>query len=433
MRIIKTNSQDFESDIEGQNFFRRQGIKIPDVEKAVNKIIVDVLSEGDQALIELTKEYDDALLTTGTIRVEEREFQQAKDNMDPDVMGLIVRTEERIRAFHEKQKLSSWSYTEENGTELGQRIRPIKRVGVYVPGGKAFYPSTALMNVIPALVAGVKEIAICSPPDESGKLRPCLLAVAAHLGVREVYRVGGAQAIAAMAYGTDTITKVDKIVGPGNAYVAKAKQLVFGDVGIDMIAGPSEIVIVADESANAEYVAADLLSQAEHDEDASAILITHCEDMAEAVNKAVEEQIKSLSRTEIIRESWGVFGRIYITNDLDESLDIVNNKLAPEHLELIVKNPKEALERVENAGAIFLGPYTPEVLGDYGAGPNHVLPTGGTSRFSSPLGVYDFYKRSSVLSFTEGGLKSLGPDVVTFSTMEGLDAHAESVQKRLKD
>jgi histidinol dehydrogenase len=288
------------------------------------------------------------------------------------------------------------------------------------------------MNVIPALVAGVKEIAICSPPDKSGKLHPCLLATASHLGVKEIYRVGGAQAIAAMACGTETLPQVDKIVGPGNTYVATAKKLVFGEVGIDMIAGPSEIVVVADETANAEYVAADLLSQAEHDEQASAILITSCMELAKAVDKAIEEQMASLSRSEIVRESLKNYGRIYITDNLEESL-VIANKIAPEHLELIVKNPREVLERIDNAGAIFLGPLTPEALGDYGAGPNHVLPTGGTARFSSPLGVYDFYKRSSVLSFTEEGIKTLGPDVATFSTMEGLDAHAESVRMRLKN
>ncbi len=434
MKIINTSSQDFKFDLERQNIIRPEGLEYgsPDVEETVEKIIGDVCFQGDQALIELTKELDGALLTTDSIRVRERNFQEAIDGMDPDVMDLIIRTGDRIRAFHEKQKLSSWSFKESDGTELGQIIRPIKRVGVYVPGGKAFYPSTVLMNVIPAQVAGVKEIAICSPPDESGTLHPCLLAAADHLGVKEVYRVGGAQAIAAMAYGTETIPKVDKIVGPGNIYVTKAKKQVFGAVGIDMIAGPSEIVVVADESADAEHIAADLLSQAEHDEDASSILITHSQKLAEAVDKEIEKQTALLSRPDIIRKSLENYGRIYITQNIEESLDLTN-KIAPEHLELIVENPKEALEKVENAGSIFLGPYTPEALGDYGAGPNHVLPTGGTSRFSSPLGVYDFYKRSSVLSFTEEGLKSLGPDVVTFSTMEGLDAHAESVQKRLDD
>lgn len=448
MKIIKTNSQDFECELEAQNLhmIRPVGIKnlqitcpvrikygssdVENVEETVKKIIGYVLFKDDQALIELTKKYDGALLTTDSIRVGERKLQEATDGMDPDVMNLIVRTGDRIRAFHENQRLSSWSFTEEDGTELGQIIRPIERVGVYVPGGKAFYPSTVLMNVIPAQVAGVKEIAICSPPDKSGNLHPGLLAAAAHLGIKEIYRVGGAQAIAAMAYGTETIPKVDKIVGPGNIYVATAKKLVFGKVGIDMIAGPSEIIVVADETANAEHVAADLLSQAEHDENASTALLTHCKELAEAVDKEIEKQTAQLSRPDIIKASLKYYGRIYITKDIEESLELAN-KIAPEHLELIVKNPKEALEKIENAGSIFLGPNTPEALGDYGAGPNHVLPTGGTARFSSPLGVYDFYKRSSVLSFSQEGLSALGPDVVRFSRLEGFDAHAESVQKRL--
>jgi histidinol dehydrogenase len=347
-------------------------------------------------------------------------------------MDLIIRTGQRIREFHEKQKESSWFTTEKDGTVLGQKVSPLERVGVYVPGGKAFYPSTVLMNVIPALVAGVKEIVVCSPPDTSGKLHPCLLAGAAHLEVRDVFRVGGAQAIAAMAFGTETIPAVDKIVGPGNIYVATAKKLVFGTVGIDMIAGPSEIVVVADETARAECIAADLLSQAEHDEQASAILVTFSQEVAEQVEQEIQKQTASLERSDIIKKSLENYGRIYLTRNLAESLDLVN-RIAPEHLELILENPWEALGGIVNAGAIFLGPLTPEALGDYGAGPNHVLPTGGTARFSSPLGVYDFYKRSSILSFSHQGISALGPDVTTFSRLEGFDGHAESVQIRLND
>ena len=432
MKIIKTNSRDFDPYINLINIVRKRTFGISDITEVVKKIMEEVMFHGDQALLDFTKEFDGVSLSVDRLRVDKRDFEKVIANMDPDVMNLIKRTGKRIRDFHEKQKQSSWSFTEKNGTELGQIIRPLKRVGVYVPGGKAFYPSTVLMNVIPAQIAGVKEIAICSPPDKSGNLHPCLLAAAAHLGVKEVYRVGGAQAIAAMAYGaeTHTIHKVDKIVGPGNKYVAVAKKFVFGDVGIDMIAGPSEIVVVADETANAEHVAVDLLSQAEHDEDASAILLTHCKELAEAVDKEIEKQTAQLSRPDIMKASLENYGRICITKDIEESLELAN-KIAPEHLELIVKEPKKALEKIENAGSIFLGPNTPEALGDYGAGPNHVLPTGGTARFSSPLGVYDFYKRSSVLSFSQEGLSTLGPDVVRFSRLEGLDAHAESVQKRL--
>jgi histidinol dehydrogenase len=430
MQVLRTCDSAFQEDL--LNILCRGETESSEVEGVVREIIKDVRRRGDQALIDQTEKFDGIQLLRDQLLVNESEFLQAQDSMDSDVMDLVMRTGQRIRDFHEEQKESSWFKTETNGTVLGQKISPLERIGVYVPGGKAFYPSTVLMNVIPALVAGVKEIVICSPPDISGKLHPCLLAGAAYLEVREIYRVGGAQAIAAMAFGTETIPAVDKIVGPGNIYVATAKKLLFGTVGIDMIAGPSEIVVLADKTAQAAHVAADLLSQAEHDEQASAILVTCSQELAEKVEQEIQKQSASLARSDIIKHSLEKYGRIYLTRNLAESLDLVN-RIAPEHLELMLENPWEVLGGIINAGAIFLGPLTPEALGDYGAGPNHVLPTGGTARFSSPLGVYDFYKRSSILSFSQQGISDLGPDVATFSRLEGFDGHAESVQIRLDD
>ncbi|MDW7973079.1 MAG: histidinol dehydrogenase, partial [Thermodesulfovibrio sp.] len=344
-----------------------------------------------------------------------------------DVIDALSFAAERIRKFHEKQLEKSWQYKEGDIT-LGQIIRPLERVGAYVPGGKASYPSTVLMNIIPAQVAGVNEIAVCVPTP-NGEINPVLCAALNILGIQEVYRVGGAQAIGAMAYGTETIRKVDKIVGPGNIYVAMAKKLVFGEVDIDMIAGPSEILIIADSSANPAFVAADMLSQAEHDEMACSILVTTSQDLAQAVKKEITKQLKRLPKASIAKESLKNFGAIIMVNSLEEACNIANT-IAPEHLEVITKNPEELLPLLKNAGAIFLGQWTPEPIGDYVAGPNHTLPTSGTARFFSPLGVYDFIKRSSLIKVGQRGFKKLASYVDVLATVEGLQAHANTIRIR---
>ena len=342
-------------------------------------------------------------------------------------MKALKVSAKRIRAFHEKQKDESWFYSEE-GSVVGQIIRPLERVGIYIPGGRASYPSTVLMNVIPAQVAGVKEIAICVPCP-GGEVNPHVMAAIELLNVREVYSIGGAQAIGAMAYGTRTIRKVDKIAGPGNIYVATAKKMVFGIVDIDMIAGPSEILIIADSSANAGFVAADLLSQAEHDEFASSVLITNSVRLADAVRKELLLRLVAMKRREIARKSVKEYGSIIVTKSLKEAA-VVSNRIAPEHLEIMTRHPEKILPMIRNAGAIFLGEWTPEALGDYAAGPNHTLPTGGTARFSSPLGVYDFVKRSSLLSFSREGFRKLAKTVETIADAEGLEAHGNTIRVR---
>ncbi len=334
----------------------------------------------------------------------------------------------RIKKFHERQKEKSWHFSDK-GMKLGQIIRPLERVGVYVPGGKAAYPSTALMNVIPAQVAGVKEITLCVPTPE-GKINPYVAAAVKLLGLKEVYRIGGAQAVAALAYGTESIKKVDKIVGPGNIYVAIAKRMVFGDVGVDMIAGPSEILIIADKAAHPSFVASDLLSQAEHDEMASSMLITDSEALAEKVKIEITKQIKDLKRKDIIKKSLKKYGAIIIVKNLNNAVNIAN-RIAPEHLEIMIKKPKDFLPKIKNAGAIFLGEWTPEPLGDYAAGPNHTLPTGGTARFSSPLGVYDFIKRSNLLHSAQSGFARLAQTVETLADIEGLEAHGNTIRTRM--
>jgi histidinol dehydrogenase len=337
-----------------------------------------------------------------------------------------------IREYHQLQKEKTWLQTKSNGVILGQLITPVQRVGVYVPGGKAIYPSTLLMNVIPAQVAGVKSIAIVTPPDSEGKINPKILAAANILGITEIYKVGGAQAIAALAYGTQTIRPVHKIVGPGNIYVARAKRAVFGRVDIDMIAGPSEICVVADEFANPTFVAADLLSQAEHDEMASAILVTHSKKLAFDVIRELESQTEKSVRRDIIEESLANFGYIFLTKDIESSIELAN-ELAPEHLELMLKDPFSYLSKIENAGAIFLGEYTPEPIGDYFAGPNHTLPTASTAKFSSPLGVYDFMKKSSIIYYPKSALDEVSDKVIKFAVSEGLDAHANALRVRKQD
>jgi len=396
-----------------------------ETEQKVKTILDDVMANGDRALFKYTKVFDS--LTPKRLNITSGEITRHAKKAKKDVVEAIKISAKRIRSFHEKQKEKSWSFAE-RGNLLGQLIRPLERVGVYVPGGKASYPSTVLMNVIPAQVAGVKEIALCVPTPK-GEINPYVMAAIDLLGIKEVYRIGGAQAIGAMAHGTGTIKKVDKIVGPGNIYVATAKKMVFGEVDIDMIAGPSEILIIADDSANPTFVAADLLGQAEHDELASSILITTSRRLADKVSKEIERQLSDLRRKEIARKSLDTYGALIITRDINDAVAL-SNSIAPEHLEIMTEKPMDLLPMIKNAGAIFLGEWTPETLGDYAAGPNHTLPTGGTARFSSPLGVYDFVKRSSLLSFTKEGFLKLAKTVKTIAMAEGLEAHGNSVTVR---
>ena len=402
-------------------------IKEDDTQKLVKKIIADVQKNGDKAVIKYTRKFDSVELKK--IRATKKEIESAAKKVDADFMKVLMTSAKRIRAFHEKQKEKSWQFTED-GITLGQIIRPLERVGVYVPGGKAAYPSTVLMNVIPAQVAGVSEIALCVPNPE-GRINPYVAAAIKLLGVTEVYKIGGAQAVAAMAYGSESIRGVDKIVGPGNIYVAIAKRMVFGQVGIDMVAGPSEILIIADKTANPAFIAADMLSQAEHDEMASSVLVTDSKELADKVKTELAKQTKKLIRKEIARKSLRNYGAIIITKNMDNAAELAN-RIAPEHLEIMTKSPAGLVPKIKNAGAIFLGQWTPEPLGDYAAGPNHTLPTGGTARFSSPLGVYDFIKRTSLLNFSKSGFMGLAKTVETFADLEGLEAHANTIRERLK-
>lgn len=400
-----------------------------EVERATADIIRNVKERKDEALIEYSKKFDRVELTLDTIEVPQNELVSALNLIDRDLLRVIQKAAENIRTFHEKQKENSWFTTNENGILLGQKITPLSRVGVYAPAGSAPLPSTVLMDVIPAKVAGVEEIILCSPPSKGGKVDPVILACAELAEVDRVFMVGGAQAIAAMAYGTQTIPKVDKIVGPGNIYVATAKKMVFGTCGIDMIAGPSEILIIADETANPAYVAADLLSQAEHDKLASSILITTSKELAQNVSQELEKQLLKLTRAEIASESVEKYGAIIVTDTIYEAVEI-SNLIAPEHLEVCTLNPFDLLPSIKNAGAIFLGNYSPEPLGDYFAGPNHTLPTSGTARFFSPLGVYDFIKRQSVISYSRDAFNAVALDVAAFAQAEGLTAHAEAIRIR---
>jgi histidinol dehydrogenase len=395
----------------------------------VKSIIADIRSRGDKALSEYTEKFDRVPLSS--FQVTEKEVEEAYSQVDQPFIALVREAAENIRSFHEKQLRPSWMTTEENGTILGQKITPLDSVGVYVPGGTAAYPSSVLMNVIPAMVAGVKRIVMVSPPNREGKLPAAVLVAAKVAGVEEIYKVGGAQAIAALAYGTETIPPVDKITGPGNIYVALAKREVYGDVAIDMIAGPSEIAILADETARAAEVAADLLSQAEHDPRACSVLVTPSQRLAEEVAQEVEKQLATLPRKEIAARSIADYGAIYVTDSIDEAVQTVN-QLAPEHLEIITENALELLGKIRHAGAIFIGRFSSEPVGDYFAGPNHVLPTNGTARFSSPLNVDDFQKKSSVIIYSEKALKENGAKIAEFARMEGLEAHARAVEIRLK-
>jgi histidinol dehydrogenase len=401
-----------------------------ELDQAVLTIIEQVRANGDSALIDFTAQFDQVELDN--LLVTDEEMIEARTLVSEDFIGAIKKAHENIKAFHEEQTEKSWFTTRESGIFLGQKITPLASVGVYVPGGKATYPSTVLMNAIPAKIAGVKNIAITTPAGKDGKINPHVLVAAAEVGIETIYKVGGAQAIAALAYGTETVQKVAKIVGPGNAYVARAKKWVFGDVAIDMIAGPSEICVVADETAVPRYVSADLLSQAEHDEQATAVCITTSQSFAEELREEVEKQTALLERKPIIEKSIADNGRIVLVDTLKEAFELVN-KLAPEHLQLMVTNPMEQMQFIDNAGAIFLGNHSPEALGDYIAGPNHTLPTSGTSTFSSPLGVYDFIKRSSIIHYSEEALQDVADDIITLANAEGLSAHANSIAIRKAD
>jgi histidinol dehydrogenase len=428
MKIIKADAAEF------KDFFRelrqRGGAHSPNLLSDVTEIVRDVAARGDEALFQYTAKFDRYELTAATVEVTPAEEKDALSLVRLEDLEVIKSAARRIEKYHLNQIVEGWSAKSEEGIELGQRILPLRRVGVYAPGGKAFYPSTLLMAAIPARIAGVEEIVLVSPARD-GKLNPLIAAAAEVSGVKRIFKVGGAQAIAALAYGTETIPQVDKIVGPGNAYVAAAKKLVFGQVDIDMIAGPSEIVVIADNTANVSFVAADMLAQAEHDEMAASVLLTPSESIARQVSQEIDQQLRTLSRKTIMEQSLAKYGAIIITASVDEALDLAN-LFAPEHLELMVENPAGILEKVRNAGSVFLGSFTPEALGDYLAGSNHILPTEGTARFSSPLGVYDFYKRMNVISFSREALKKLGGQTAHFAQMEGLDAHANSVLIRSK-
>jgi histidinol dehydrogenase len=428
MRIIDADADEF------GEFFRklrqRGSSYTPELLTSVVDIVREVALRGDEALLDYTIKFDGYELNSATIEVSAAERKAALLRVPAEDMDVIKLAAARIEKYHKNQIIKSWLVDDEEGVELGQRILPLARIGIYAPGGKAFYPSTLLMAAIPARIAGVGEIILVSP-SRDGKLSPLIAAAAEVSGVHRIFKVGGAQAIAALAYGTATIPRVDKIVGPGNAYVAAAKKLVFGQVDIDMIAGPSEIVVIADKTAIPAFAAADLLAQAEHDEMAAAVLFTPDRNLAREVSLEVDRQLKSLSRTAIMESSLAKYGAIIITADIDEAVKLAN-LFAPEHLELMVENPAAVLTKVRNAGSVFLGSYTPEALGDYLAGTNHILPTEGTARFSSPLGVYDFVKRMSVLSFSQKALGKLSKDTAHFAQMEGLDAHASSVLVRGK-
>ena len=399
-------------------------------DRTVLGIIETVREDGDQALRSFTEQFDGVWLDNLIVTPEE--FAEARTLITGQFLSALRKAKQNITTFHEVQKEQSWFINQEQGIVLGQKVTPLDSVGIYVPGGKAAYPSTVLMNAIPAKIAGVGRIAMVTPPQADGKVNPHVLVAAQEAGVDIVYKIGGAQAIAALAYGTETVKKVVKITGPGNAFVARAKKWVFGDVAIDMIAGPSEIGVVADNSAVPEFVAADLLSQAEHDERATAVCVTTSQSFAEALQKEVIKQTEQADRKGIIEVSIADNGRIILVESLEEAYDFVN-KLAPEHLQLMVENPMEQLPFIHNAGAIFLGNYSPEALGDYMAGPNHTLPTSGTSAFSSPLGVYDFMKKSSIIQYTEQALQEVAEDIITIANAEGLTAHANSIQVRKAD
>lgn len=399
--------------------------------EAVNAVIADVKKQGDKAVFAYTKQFDQVELDATNIRVTKEEIEEAYDLVDQELIDVIRKALINIKNYHEKQRQNSWFDSQPNGIILGQKVTPLEKVGVYVPGGKAVYPSSVLMNIMPAKVAGVSKIIMTTPPGKDGKVNPNTLVAANEAGADEIYKVGGAQAIAALAFGTNCIPKVDKIVGPGNIYVALAKKAVFGYVSIDSVAGPSEILVIADETANPRFVAADLLSQAEHDELASAVLVTTSEELAKAVSKEVEDFVAVLSRKEILEKSLDNYGYILLVKDLEEAIDVAN-EIASEHLEIVTKDPFTVMTKIKNAGAIFLGEYSSEPLGDYFAGPNHVLPTNGTAKFFSPLGVDDFMKKSSIISYSKEALEPIHKDIIKFAEAEQLTAHANSIKVRFE-
>lgn len=429
MRIIELNERNKTNLLE--SLLKRSPNSYGEYEETVNEMIRQVRARGDEALFEYTQKFDGCRLTAETVKVSQEEIRQAYREVSPEFLEVMKKSAANITRFHEKQLHNSWFLPEENGTILGQKITPIAVSGVYVPGGKAPYPSSVLMNVLPARVAGVPRIIMTTPPGPDGKVNPNILAAADIAGVNEIYKAGGAQAIAAMAFGTESIPKVDKITGPGNIFVALAKKACFGYVSIDSIAGPSEILVLADESATPGYVAADLLSQAEHDEMASAILITTSKDLADRVSEEVTALTDRLSRKEIIEKSLENYGYILIARDMDEALCAVN-EIASEHLEILTQNPFEIMTKVKNAGAIFLGEYSSEPLGDYFAGPNHILPTNGTARFFSPLNVDDFLKKTSIISYSREALSKVHKQIEMFAEKEGLTAHANSIRVRFE-
>lgn len=428
MRIVELNAESKKDLLE--NLLKRSPNNYGEFEGRVNDIIQNVREKKDEAIFDYTKRFDGADINAGNILVTEEEIKEAYAQVDEKLLGVIKKALVNIRKYHEKQMQNSW-FTCEDGIILGQKVTPLNIAGVYVPGGKAVYPSSVLMNVLPAKVAGVPRIVMCTPPGKDGKVYPSTLVAAKEAGVDEIYKVGGAQAIAAMAFGTESVPKVDKIVGPGNIYVALAKKAVFGYVSIDSIAGPSEILVLADETANARYVAADLLSQAEHDEMASAILITTSKKLAEDVSKEVDQFVAVLSRKEIIQKSLDNYGYILVAPTMEDAID-ATNEIASEHMEIVTKDPFHVMTRIKNAGAIFIGEYSSEPLGDYFAGPNHVLPTNGTAKFFSALSVDDFIKKSSIISYSREALEPIHKDIETFAECEQLTAHANSIRVRFE-
>ena len=430
MRIVKL-TKDTMKDIQ-DSMLKRSPNNFKEQEGTVNEILSNIRENGDKALFDYTLRFDKAEINAENIKVTKEEIEAAYKEVDPDLIRVIRRAMGNITAYHELQKHNSWIDTKPDGTILGQKITPLQRVGVYVPGGKAAYPSSVLMNVVPAKVAGVDEIIMCTPPGADGKVYATTLVTANEAGVDTIYKVGGAQAIGAMAFGTESVPVVDKIVGPGNIFVALAKKAVFGYTGIDSVAGPSEVLVLADETANPRYVAADLLSQAEHDQMASAILITTSRELAEKVSEEIDGFVKVLERREIIQASLDNYGYILVAEDMEEAIDTVN-AIASEHLEIVTKDPFEVMTKIRNAGAIFLGESSSEPLGDYFAGPNHVLPTNGTARFFSPLGVDTFIKKSSIISYSRSALEAVHEDIEKFATAEGLTAHANSIRVRFEE
>lgn len=429
MRIVKLTDETKNNILE--DLLKRSPNSYGKFEAAVNDILLNVRTNKDEALFKYTKDFDKADINASNIVVTKDEIEEAYTKVDPALVDVIRKSLKNIKEYHEKQKQYSWFDSKPDGTILGQKVTPLARAGVYVPGGKAAYPSSVLMNVIPAKVAGVEQIIMCTPPDHEGKVYPTTLVAANEAGVDVVYKAGGAQAIAAMAYGTESIPKVDKICGPGNIYVALAKKAVFGYVSIDSVAGPSEILVIADETANPRYVAADLLSQAEHDEMASAILITTSSELANKVSAEIDGFLKELSRSEIISKSLNNYGYILLVDDINEAVSVAND-IASEHLEIVTKDPFNVMTKIKNAGAIFLGEYSSEPLGDYFAGPNHVLPTNGTAKFFSALSVDDFIKKSSIISYSREALEAIHNDIENFAAAEHLTAHANSIKVRFE-